>query len=53
VAEAKDISTIIFTSSVTVYGFAPLGTKEDGKINYLNDYGGTKYESELVDKNVI
>jgi len=50
VAEQKGISTIIFTSSVAVYGFAPLGTKEDGKINYFNDYGRTKYEAELVYK---
>ena len=48
VAEKKDIHTIIFTSSVAVYGFAPPGTKEDGKINYFNDYGRTKYEAELV-----
>ena len=50
VAEAKGINTIIFTSSVAVYGFAPLGTKEDGEINYFNDYGRTKYEAELVYK---
>ena len=50
VAEQKGISTIIFTSSVAVYGFAPLGTKEDGKINYFNDYGRTKCEAELVYK---
>jgi GlcNAc-P-P-Und epimerase len=50
VAEEKGINTIIFTSSVAVYGFAPLGTKEDGKINYFNDYGRTKYEAELVYK---
>ena len=48
VAEQKGISTIIFTSSVAVYGFAPLGTKEDGDINYFNDYGRTKWEAELV-----
>ena len=50
VAEAKGISTIIFTSSVAVYGFAPLGTDESGEINYFNDYGRTKYEAELVYK---
>jgi len=50
VVEKKGISTIIFTSSVAVYGFAPLGTKEDGEINYFNDYGRTKYEAELVYK---
>jgi nucleoside-diphosphate-sugar epimerase len=45
VAEEKGISTIIFTSSVAVYGFAPLGTDESGEINYFNDYGRTKYEA--------
>ena len=50
VAEQKGINTIIFTSSVAVYGFAPLGTDESGEINYFNDYGRTKYEAELVYK---
>ena len=40
------IKNIIFTSSVAVYGFAPVGTDETGKINYFNDYGRTKYEAE-------
>lgn len=40
------ISKIIFTSSVAVYGFAPLGTDETGKINYFNDYGRTKWLAE-------
>lgn len=48
VAEAKGINKIVFTSSVAVYGFAPLGTDESGDINYFNDYGRTKYEAELV-----
>lgn len=50
VAEAKGINKIIFTSSVAVYGFAPLGTNESGEINYFNDYGRTKYEAELIYK---
>lgn len=50
VAEQKGINAIIFTSSVAVYGFAPLGTDESGEINYFNDYGRTKYEAELVYK---
>jgi nucleoside-diphosphate-sugar epimerase len=50
VAEAKGINKIIFTSSVAVYGFAPIGTKESGEINYFNDYGRTKYEAELIYK---
>jgi len=50
VAEEKGIQTIVFTSSVAVYGFAPIGTDESGEINYFNDYGRTKYEAELVYK---
>jgi len=40
------IKKIIFTSSVAVYGFAPVGTDESGQINYFNDYGRTKYLAE-------
>jgi nucleoside-diphosphate-sugar epimerase len=40
------IKKIIFTSSVAVYGFAPVGTDESGKINYFNDYGRTKWLAE-------
>jgi len=40
------IRKIIFTSSVAVYGFAPIGTDETGKINYFNDYGRTKWLAE-------
>lgn len=40
------IHKIIFTSSVAVYGFAPIGTDETGEINYFNDYGRTKYLAE-------
>jgi nucleoside-diphosphate-sugar epimerase len=50
VARQKNINTIIFTSSVAVYGFAPLGTDEMGAINPFNDYGRTKYEAEQVYK---
>jgi nucleoside-diphosphate-sugar epimerase len=48
VAEIKGINQIIFTSSVAVYGFAPIGTDETGKIEYFNDYGRTKHEAEKV-----
>ncbi len=48
VAEEKEIDTIVFTSSVAVYGFAPPGTDESGAINPFNDYGRTKYEAEQV-----
>jgi nucleoside-diphosphate-sugar epimerase len=40
------IKKIIFTSSVAVYGFAPIGTDETGKINCFNDYGRTKWLAE-------
>ena len=40
------IKKIIFTSSVAVYGFAPLGTSESGEIHYFNDYGRTKWLAE-------
>ncbi|MDC7226171.1 MAG: NAD-dependent epimerase/dehydratase family protein [Spirochaetales bacterium] len=46
--EDLNINKIIFTSSVAVYGFAPICTDETGKINYFNDYGRTKWEAEEV-----
>jgi GlcNAc-P-P-Und epimerase len=49
-ARRFDITKIVFTSSVAIYGFAPLGTDEDGEPNYFNDYGRTKYEAELIYK---
>jgi len=48
VCSDKGINSIIFTSSVAVYGFAPPNTGEDGSINYFNDYGRTKWEAEKV-----
>ncbi len=50
IATEKDVRTIIFTSSVAVYGFAPVGTNESGKIAPFNDYGRTKYEAEQIFK---
>jgi len=50
VAREKGVQTIVFTSSVAVYGFAPIGTDESGKIAPFNDYGRTKYEAEQVFK---
>jgi nucleoside-diphosphate-sugar epimerase len=50
VAREKGIQTVIFTSSVAVYGFAPIGTDESGKIAPFNDYGRTKYEAEQIFK---
>lgn len=48
IARQKNVCKIIFTSSVAVYGFAPLGTDESGNIAPFNDYGRTKYEAEQV-----
>ena len=50
VATKKNVKTIVFTSSVAIYGFAPLGTDESGNIAPFNDYGRTKYEAEQVYK---
>lgn len=48
VAKKRNVKTIVFTSTVAVYGFAPIGTDESGKINPFNDYGRTKFEAEQV-----
>lgn len=48
VARKKNVGTIVFTSTVAVYGFAPIGTGEGGRIAPFNDYGRTKYEAERV-----
>jgi GlcNAc-P-P-Und epimerase len=49
-ARDKQIKTIIFTSSVAVYGFTKIGTDESGEVAPFNDYGRTKYEAEQVFK---
>lgn len=50
VAREKGVNKIIFTSTVAVYGFAPLGTDETGEIAPFNDYGRSKYAAELIFK---
>jgi nucleoside-diphosphate-sugar epimerase len=50
VAKERNVQTIVFTSTVAVYGFAPIGTDESGKITPFNDYGRTKYEADQVFK---
>lgn len=50
VAREKNVNRIIFTSTVAVYGFAPIGIGESGKIIPFNDYGRTKFEAEQVFK---
>ena len=47
-AEAAGVRRIIFTSTVAVYGFAPVGTDESGPINPFNEYGRTKAKAEEV-----
>ncbi|MBC3864190.1 NAD-dependent epimerase/dehydratase family protein [Undibacterium jejuense] len=47
-ARLKGVDKIIFTSTVAVYGFAPIGTDESGVIAPFNDYGRTKYEAEKI-----
>jgi nucleoside-diphosphate-sugar epimerase len=51
IARKNNIDKIIFTSSVAIYGFAPLGTNESGAIAPFNDYGLTKWEAEKVYSN--
>ena len=49
-ARKYNISKIVFTSSVAVYGFAPADTGESGDPNYFNDYGRSKYLAEGIYK---
>ena len=48
VCREKNISKIIFFSSVAVYGFAPNGTNENGRISPFNDYGMSKFQAEEI-----
>lgn len=50
IAREKQVHTIVFTSTVAVYGFAPMETDETGAIAPFNDYGRTKYAAEQVYK---
>ena len=50
VASKQNISKILFTSSVAIYGFAPENTDESGNPNYFNDYGRTKFAAEGIYK---
>ena len=47
-AVSAGVGTIVFTSSVAIYGFAPANTDENGEPNYFNEYGKTKYLAEQV-----
>lgn len=48
VARDKGIESIVFTSSVAVYGFAPPDTGETGELEPFNEYGKTKAAAEKV-----
>lgn len=50
VAKDNNVKTIVFTSTVAVYGFTHIGTDESGKIAPFGDYGRTKYEAEQIFK---
>lgn len=50
-AVLNNVKTIVFTSSVAVFGFAQPNTDESGSINYFNEYGRTKWEAEKVYRN--
>lgn len=50
IAREMNVNTIVFTSSVAIYGFAPIGTDESGVIAPFNEYGRTKYEAEQIYK---
>lgn len=45
-AEANGISSIVFTSSVAVYGLSPGRKGEDSAVAPFNDYGRSKLEAE-------
>ena len=47
-AENSNIKRVVFTSSVAVYGFAPLDTDENGTFAPFNHYGRTKMLAEGV-----
>jgi nucleoside-diphosphate-sugar epimerase len=50
VANEKGVKTIIFTSSVAVYGFSLFTLDESGAINFSSHYGRTKWEAEQIYK---
>ena len=48
IANKKNIKTIIFTSSVAVYGFAEKNSDERAPINPFNHYGRSKAQAEKI-----
>lgn len=47
-AEEKNIRSVIFTSSVAIYGFSATPATEDFPIQPFNDYGQSKANAEIV-----
>ena len=48
IANKKNIKTIIFTSTVAVYGFAEKNSDESAPINPFNHYGRSKAQAEEI-----
>lgn len=48
VCSDRNISKLIFTSTVAVYGFAEVGADESAPIKPFNEYGRTKFEAEKI-----
>ena len=48
VARDKHVNKLVFTSTVAIYGFAPVGTREDGQTNPFNEYGRSKLAAEAI-----
>jgi nucleoside-diphosphate-sugar epimerase len=46
--EANGVKNLIFTSTVAVYGLSAAARNENSPIKPFNDYGRSKYKSELV-----
>ena len=48
VSAEKGVKRLVFTSTVAVYGFAPINTDELGEIKPFNHYGKSKFEAEKI-----
>ena len=48
IAAERGANTLVFTSTVAIYGFAPPDTDEAGAANPFNDYGRSKLQAEHV-----
>lgn len=48
IAREKSINTIVFTSSVAIFGFSKPNTGEDASPGPFNEYGKTKLQAEQI-----